>query len=541
MEKDFMSDQDFLEFLQNIAKHTCMHDSLQINTYEDFIPVCKTCGKEPSKQYYEYYQKALDTCKNRPQDISLDEALLREGMLDSIRALVPKGETPRELARQIIKILGSDKYGVSIRDTFVDVFSTIGESLEKALARLVDYGIKAQLIKRKLPESFNEEYDDTVSNYFTDLIDLQEGRYDLTPVKCTSQESKKSYWSPYDKKEREFAEYGTRFRYDTRKGCQDAINDPDKDLGYNIDGKKKYKNKNSNTSEDKSEEKGKKMEEKLILDETQFSKDLEPKKGEVIFNGEKFEKKDLSPTILKMVGSPLKKNGEPKMEAWLLIKLYENTINAGRMYIAREDLLNECGVANSSRQGQSSTYFNTFKKLGLAYLRNNKVYPGTNLEDWFKGNSHLYLVDGPNAGDEYGEGVDLSSYLGKGTLAKKEEQGGNPNKSHRGRQTKKLNKELTPEFSPEYTPEFEGERKVVSLADLLGMNESLDTTISESVADKFKKRRAAKVQAAYRKEKGLEEDAEITPQDYNDYIFKNMCSRNGWDPIKSKKVLFGKF
>lgn len=39
--------------------------------------------------------------------------------------------------------------------------------------------------------------------------------------------------------------------------------------------------------------------------------------------------------------------------------------------------------------------------------------------------------------------------------------------------TKTNGKSKNPESTPEYTPEFEGERKVVSLADLLGLNEDL--------------------------------------------------------------------
>ncbi len=66
---------------------------------------------------------------------------------------------------------------------------------------------------------------------------LEEGRNNLKPVKCKAILSGKSYYSPFDTKIGAFAQYGTRFRYDTKQACQDAINDPSKDLGYEKGGK----------------------------------------------------------------------------------------------------------------------------------------------------------------------------------------------------------------------------------------------------------------------------------------------------------------
>ena len=63
-----------------------------------------------------------------------------------------------------------------------------------------------------------------------DLID--ENRGTLKPVKCKAIKSHKTYFAPYDIKQKRFAAYRTRFRYDSKEACMDAINDPSKDLGY---------------------------------------------------------------------------------------------------------------------------------------------------------------------------------------------------------------------------------------------------------------------------------------------------------------------
>lgn len=463
----------------------------------------------------------------------LDESLLTEGIYDIIRAIVPHKGSAHELEQDIYKILGRNEFGTSTHPTFVDVFSKVGGSLDKALARLLDYGIKAKKLSQDLPESVDTAYDDDMGETI-----LDEGRFDLVPMKCTSIESKNSYWSPYDKKEQEFAEYGTRFRYDTRKGCMDAINDPDKDLGYGIDNKKKFKGHN-----DKGDDK---MEEKLILSEDNTyddvsdkslnsSPDIELGKNKIAINNTVVDRKDLSPEIIQMIGSPIKANGEPKMEAWILIKLYEHTIYEGNPYIERDELLRRAGVANWDREGQSSTYFNYYSELGLARLNHNRVYPGKNLDSWFNGTANLVLSKGPNAGKNYAGGKDLSSYLGKGDLSSKSSQGAQPNRSHPGSQVNKVgSKESKPEESE---TDFEyGDSDFTSLD---FFDEALDEKEAKraSVFKKYDDERSEKVKAAYRKAKHLEEDAEITESDYDDYIFKTMCSRNGWNFDISKKDL----
>lgn len=67
--------------------------------------------------------------------------------------------------------------------------------------------------------------------------ELREGRNDLQPKKCKALLSGNTYYAPYDKKEKMFAQYGSRFRYETEEACWDAINDPNNDLGYEKGGK----------------------------------------------------------------------------------------------------------------------------------------------------------------------------------------------------------------------------------------------------------------------------------------------------------------
>ena len=107
----------------------------------------------------------------------------------------------------------------------------------------------------------------------------------------------------------------------------------------------------------------------------------ESDKAEINFNGTVVPEDEIAPQILSMINSPLKANGEPKTETWLLIKLYETTIAAGAPCIDRKDLVALAGTAMSGRAGQSSTFFNNFKAVDLAYLNQGMVYPGKNLED----------------------------------------------------------------------------------------------------------------------------------------------------------------
>lgn len=92
-----------------------------------------------------------------PKRESINESyVVSEGILDTIRAVVPDKYEPREFAKKILKILGADKYGAAVKDTFIDIYSTVGDKLDKALAYLVDNGINAKMMKRALPENVNK-------------------------------------------------------------------------------------------------------------------------------------------------------------------------------------------------------------------------------------------------------------------------------------------------------------------------------------------------------------------------------------------------
>ena len=358
---------------------------------------------------------------------------------------------------------------------------------------------------------------------------LEEGRHDLRPVRCVSEKSKSTYWSPYDSKEKKFAKFGIRYRYDTKEKCKDAINDPKKDLGYKQEDDRMYE--------------GKRIRNRLTLSEELFMEESD--KAEINFNGTVVPEDEIAPQILSMINSPLKANGEPKTETWLLIKLYENTIAVGAPCIDRKDLVALAGTAMSGRAGQSSTFFNNFKAVDLAYLNQGMVYPGKNLEDWFHGRATLVIPSGrPNGGRNYAGGVDLRPFLNKSATAKVA-QGAKPMRSSRvrGFMPNSKSNSTSGGNSMKTTNTAPSSEEPTYVTATLDMFESVGNQINKEAKKEVPKHvvdRVNKIRSAYRKTAELEEDCEITEDMIDDFKFRKMCADNGWNFEKTRKSLLRK-
>lgn len=137
------------------------------DNYEGFADESEWNDEDLDIEFYnlgESYNLIIDNNNDR----TLVEKKLKEGMLDTIRAAIPENFTPTEFAKKILKLLGADKFGTAVKDTFIDIYSTVGADLKNALAKLVDNNVKAQIIKRKLPETKTVQMDER-SMVFEDL------------------------------------------------------------------------------------------------------------------------------------------------------------------------------------------------------------------------------------------------------------------------------------------------------------------------------------------------------------------------------------
>ena len=263
------------------------------------------------------------------------------------------------------------------------------------------------------------------------------------------------------------------------------------------------------------------------------------------FNGTVVPEDKIAPQILSMLNSPLKANGEPKTETWLLIKLYENTIAIGAPCIDRKDLVALAGTAMSGRAGQSSTFFNNFKAVDLAYLNQGMVYPGKNLEDWFHGKATLVIPSGrPNGGRNYAGGVDLSPFLNKSATAKVA-QGAKPMRSSRvrGFMPNSKSNSTSGGNSMKTTNTAPSSEEPTYVTATLDMFESVGNQINKEAKKEVPKHvvdRVNKIRSAYRKTAELEEDCEITEDMIDDFKFRKMCADNGWNFEKTRKSLLRK-
>lgn len=170
-----------------------------------------------------------------------------------------------ELNKLDLKAIDNDEKFYDLVGLYEGISLDITQEDKKALHDLVNKGDGAAIDtyiagvrNRKNNSNVNaligEEAEDTLiynpDGDFIDDIDafgavedLNENRTTLKPVKCHAIVSNKPYWSPYDTKEHEFASFDTRYRYDSRKACSDAIADKDKGLGYYDDRGEEAENK----------------------------------------------------------------------------------------------------------------------------------------------------------------------------------------------------------------------------------------------------------------------------------------------------------
>lgn len=376
--------------------------------------------------------------------------------------------------------------------------------------------------------------------------ELREGRNDLQPKKCKALLSGNTYYAPYDKKEKMFAQYGSRFRYETEEACWDAIRDPNNDLGYEEGGKSDFLVK-QHKEEKKKEVANESLNE--ASDETISSDVPQIKFGKKVVNSN-----SLSPEIIQMIKKPLKGNGELFDQAKALVKLYDFCYNQGNTSVPREELLKEAGVPDYARVGSHSLWFTEFKILDLAYLDHNAVYPGKNLKDWVEGKcapTGTYIKrDGTQItiGPGNPAGIDLTPYCSH-SFSQRVTQGAQPGRSHTKGGTKisgtstatPTSSTASPTSSSKSEPESEPNYITVTLDMFESFNNS--TPLKEGTKKEVPKHvvdRVNKIRSAYRKTADLEEDCEITEDMIDDFKFRKMCADNGWNFEKTRKSLLRK-
>ena len=382
--------------------------------------------------------------------------------------------------------------------------------------------------------------------------ELREGRNDLQPKKCKALLSGNTYYAPYDKKEKMFAQYGSRFRYETEEACWDAIKDPDNDLGYEEGGK--------SASLVKQHKEEKKKEKESTVESLNEASDevISPDVKQIKFGEKIIKENSISSETFQMITKPLKNNGELFDQAKALVKLYDFCYNKGYRSVKREDLLKAAGVPDFARAGSHSLWFTEFKILDLAYLNNNEVYPGKNLRDWVEGNitpTGVYVKrDGTQVtiGPGNPRGIDLTPFCSQ-TFGQRSTQGAQPGRSHTKGGTKIKGSTPSGSTSATTTPTpsstssaSESEPNYITLTlDMFESVNNVDSTkyIKEEVKKPIPKYiidRANRIRAAYRKAANLDEDCEITENMIDTFKFEQMCAENGWNFEKARKSLLRK-
>jgi len=519
-------------------------ESLEDDDEDNEVKVCYRCGGEfpDSETHHDELGYLCDYCYSDLQE-DFNNTPLTEGMLDIIRAIVPKKENFETFALRIKEILNSNKYGISAspyHPTFVDVYSN-GGPLDRALAKLTDYGIKATRIDNKITDSLNADSDDEII--------LDEGRYDLTPVKCVSN-SNNSYWSPYDKKEGEFAEYGTRFRYDTRKGCMDAINDPNKELGYDILGNRKYTGKKQR---DKSEDD--KMEEKLILSEDNFEDNdySEPNEKIIIDFGSgkvAVTPKDISPELLDFVSSKRKRNNKIQDEVKYYMALYALSFDENGSLKPGADfgfdgskILHLAGAPRSDVSGYAGSRLAGGVRLGFCEKLGNGVYKyGPHLVQFITGS---YNVIDPKDGKSLNfnnEDLSVSSEMKeiRNKLNMNSDlwdvrpgEGATPKKSAIWR-----NRDNSDISIQSVDGGDKSNYEVLDWDNLFVENFNVFDRFNGEKDPNYNEAYGKKVRKAYREYVDLDEDVDIIPEHFSEDSFARMCSRNGFSTERALKYIF---
>ena len=474
-------------------------------------------------------KQRLREALNEADHIALDGGAKYYDLVNLFEAVKP--QITNDDQKEMEKLVRAKDYeklhtymnGIAVRDTDK-------RNLNKLTAAVMDEEFIEDDDELSLDEIWEEE--------------LREGRNDLRPKKCKALLSGNTYYAPYDKKEKMFAQYGSRFRYETEDACWDAINDPNNDLGYEVGGKSDFLVKQH--KEEKKKEKEATNESLNEASEDEISADV----PQIKFGKKVIDSNSLSPEIIQMIKKPLKGNGELFDQAKALVKLYDFCYNKGYSSVPREDLLKEAGVPDYARTGSHSLWFTEFKILDLAYLNNNNVYPGKNLRDWVEGNctpTGVYTKrDGTQVtiGPGNPSGIDLTPYCGR-SFNQRSTQGAQPGRSHTKGSTKisgTSHSTASPVASqPKAAPESEPNYVTVTLDMFEALNnsaqlkEEAQKSIPKHVID-----RTNKVRSAYRKAANLDEECEITEDVLDDFKFRKMCADNGWNFEKTRKSLLRK-
>lgn len=389
-------------------------------------------------------------------------------------------------------------------------FNTIGDVLESGSAEEILGSLYSPDIAEKAKSVWDSAMDSLGTPQFklAESEKLEEGRNDLKPVRCRSELSKSTYWSPYDSKEKKFAKFGIRYRYDTKEKCVDAINDASKDLGYKGGEDSMFESKNT-------------VFKKLILeeDEVQTSREDIPPTPTIT---KSILSKVKSPEVLQMIKKPVKSSGQPWAQAWLLIKLYEAIYVEGLSSINRSELNRRAGTPDYDRQGVNSTYYNDFTRIGLARLSGNEVSAGPLLKAWIEGNASI--EGNPHQ-------YDLRKFLGVGDIPIRNTKGaGEPNykKSHRGRRKDKNGGDPMSQTSNQNGTTTNQPGLIAATLDMFEsfeQPEKADDDLARQREER-KKQKTNRMIKQYKTFYNKDLDEEIN---YDDGEFRHFCNVKGWD------------
>lgn len=348
----------------------------------------------------------------------------------------------------------------------------------------------------------------------------------IVPEKCYAKESGKPYYSLKNITDDEYIQYGARTRYNSKARAAEKLRDLQSHVdGEYIDDSNIIKSDNKKT-------------ESLSLTEVQNNSGytMTYEFGDTII-----EDTELNREFLQFIKNPLKKhNTELQEQAKPLLLLYVHVYANGETSVPVEVLLKEAGVPNPERKNAANTWFVEYKILDLARKESDIVYPGKNLKAWVEGDREVIGIRHFRDGHEekIGEGTgltDLRPYLKE--FKTRASQGLQPDRSHGKGDTKLGDKDYTSDSMPTYMEEPDIKAKGFKVN--LDFFESLENDDLKEASDRLTSDLINTKRKTYREYVGLDEDAEITEDNLQDWSFKHMCSLHGWPFEETKKQLLG--
>jgi len=432
--------------------------------------------------------------------------------------------------------------------------------------------IKASVVDEDYIKSEYEMLNDICDEELELNESLNEGRNDLIAKKCVSIETHHTYWSPYDTKEKDYAKFGIRFRYEDRESCLEAINDPENDLGYN--------DKKPAKSEDEVKDESL-LENKLTLEEGAEEEDTPENSG---VNGVSQEEPDTF--RFDITKNAIKKDGKIKIGALIAIKIYEycKDPQTGKMgdthYGNSREFINEHANAalitqnkydrNGNLVGKEVKHTSqqngqVFTDLGNAGLIDMGVFDSNGIFISNKGkqggassNSRLFPTD---LLSNYIEGnnpdhINLYQYLKD--HPEQDESSASRRKAQGVMLTRRNNVKVDgqdvwkavpaankPTINPQQGADIDindsdlSPKVDVDDFDDWDVEESLQEDIKPELDD-FMLNKAAKMKAIYKADRGLPEDYELTDNDLNGAAMQRLCVIHRWVPEQAMKLIWGK-